>query len=144
MRKTVAPVASSSAATTPILLTTRRPPHLACPCRLPFHHPTLFRRKTANRKKIHTAATHKMPDQAKDRYLTTALLLYISAIAIWKANAVDSTAAHIIHERNPIILFLRGETQMSSRMMLREANSPNTLNIRKYLSSFSRITLPGR
>ncbi|KAJ6852038.1 putative ankyrin repeat-containing protein [Iris pallida] len=144
MRTTVATAASSSAATTPILLTTRRPPHPACRCRLPFHHPTLFRRKTANRKKIQIAATHKMTDQAKDRRPTTALLLYICPIAHWKANAVDSTAAHIIHERNPIILFLRGETQMSSRMMLREANSPNTLNIRKYLSSFPRTTLPGR
>ncbi|KAJ6824604.1 UPF0481 protein [Iris pallida] len=45
LRNRVAPAASSSAATTPILLTTRRPPLPACPCRLPFHHPTLFRRK---------------------------------------------------------------------------------------------------
>ncbi|KAJ6793749.1 ankyrin repeat-containing protein-like [Iris pallida] len=69
-----------------------------------------------------------MPDQAKDRYLTTALLLYICTIAHWKANAVDSTAAH------------RGETQMSSRMMLREANRPITSNIRKGWRSFPRTT----
>ncbi|KAJ6824619.1 ankyrin repeat-containing protein-like [Iris pallida] len=82
-----------------------------------------------------------MPDQAKDRYLTTALLLYICTIAHWKANAVDSTAAHIIHERNPNILFLRGETQMSSRMMLREANRPITSNIRKGWRRTDRIVV---